>query len=131
MRFMIMIKADKNTEAGVLPGEKLLTDMGKYNEELVKAGVMLAQRAVSHSSGSRFMTRSTRRRAPLAVRRLAAVFKRARYVSTGLAGEGASGPTGALPCDDTMASVAIPAAADGSEPSSLTESIGSVPMPYG
>jgi hypothetical protein len=42
MRFMILVKADKNTEAGVLPDEKLLTEMGKYNEELVKAGVMLA-----------------------------------------------------------------------------------------
>ncbi len=42
MRFMILVKADKATEAGVLPDEKLLTAMGKYNEELVKAGVMLA-----------------------------------------------------------------------------------------
>ncbi|MGH8809094.1 MAG: YciI family protein [Noviherbaspirillum sp.] len=42
MRFMILIKADKNTEAGVMPDEKLLTDMGKFNDELVKAGVMLA-----------------------------------------------------------------------------------------
>jgi len=42
MRFMILVKADKNTEAGVLPDEKLLTAMGKYNEELVNAGVMLA-----------------------------------------------------------------------------------------
>jgi hypothetical protein len=42
MRFMILLKADKNSEAGVLPDEKLLTEMGKFNEELVKAGVMLA-----------------------------------------------------------------------------------------
>src|SRR4051812_47040916 len=42
MRFMVMIRADKNTEAGVMPSEQLLTEMGKYNEELVKAGVMLA-----------------------------------------------------------------------------------------
>jgi hypothetical protein len=42
MRFMILVKADKNSEAGVLPNEKLLTEMGKYNEELVKAGVLLA-----------------------------------------------------------------------------------------
>jgi hypothetical protein len=42
MRFMIIVKADKNTEAGVLPDEKLLAAMGKYNEELVKAGIMLA-----------------------------------------------------------------------------------------
>jgi hypothetical protein len=42
MRFMVIVKADKNSEAGVMPDEKLLTEMGKYNEELVKAGVMLA-----------------------------------------------------------------------------------------
>jgi hypothetical protein len=42
VRFMILIKADDNTEAGVLPDEKLLTEMGNYNEQLVKAGVMLA-----------------------------------------------------------------------------------------
>jgi hypothetical protein len=42
MRFMVLIKADKNSEAGVMPSEKLLTDMGKFNEELVKAGIMLA-----------------------------------------------------------------------------------------
>ena len=42
MRFMIMVKADNNSEAGVLPDEKLLTDMGKYNEELAKAGVLRA-----------------------------------------------------------------------------------------
>ena len=42
MRFMILIKADKDSEAGVMPNEKLLTEMGKFNEELVKAGVMLA-----------------------------------------------------------------------------------------
>ncbi|MGH9197949.1 MAG: YciI family protein [Acidimicrobiia bacterium] len=42
MRFMILVKADENSEAGVLPDEKTLTEMGKYNEELVKAGVMLA-----------------------------------------------------------------------------------------
>jgi len=42
MRFMILIKATKDSEAGVIPDEKLLTEMGKFNEELVKAGVMLA-----------------------------------------------------------------------------------------
>ena len=42
MRVMVLIKADKDTEAGVLPGEQLLTEMGRYNEELVKAGVLLA-----------------------------------------------------------------------------------------
>jgi hypothetical protein len=50
MRFMILLKADKNTEAGVMPSEKLLTEMGKYNEELVKAGVMLAGEGLHPSS---------------------------------------------------------------------------------
>jgi hypothetical protein len=42
MRVMVIVKATKNSEAGVMPSEKLLADMGKYNEELVKAGIMLA-----------------------------------------------------------------------------------------
>ncbi len=42
MRFMILIKATKDSEGGVMPSEQLLTEMGKFNEELVKAGVMLA-----------------------------------------------------------------------------------------
>ncbi|NVJ00831.1 YciI family protein [Myxococcus sp. AM009] len=42
MRVMVIVKATKNSEASVMPDEKLLTEMGKYNEELVKAGVMLA-----------------------------------------------------------------------------------------
>ena len=42
MRFMILITADQNTEAGVMPSEKLIADMTAFNEELVKAGVMLA-----------------------------------------------------------------------------------------
>src|SRR6476620_201165 len=50
MRFMILVKADKSSEAGVLPDEKLLTDMGKYNEELVKAGIMLAGEGLQASS---------------------------------------------------------------------------------
>jgi hypothetical protein len=50
MRFMILIKADKNSEAGVMPDEKLLADMGKFNEELVKAGVMLAGEGLHPSS---------------------------------------------------------------------------------
>jgi hypothetical protein len=50
MRFMIMIKADKDTEAGVMPSERLLAEMGKYNEELVKAGVMLAGEGLQPSS---------------------------------------------------------------------------------
>ena len=41
-RFMVMVKATKDSENGVMPSEQLLTEMGKYNEELVKAGVMLA-----------------------------------------------------------------------------------------
>lgn len=50
MRFMIIIKASKNTEAGVLPDEKLLAAMGNYNEELVKAGVLLAGEGLHPSS---------------------------------------------------------------------------------
>ena len=50
MRFMILIKADKDTEAGVLPSEKLLTDMDNFNEELIKAGVMLAGEGLQPSS---------------------------------------------------------------------------------
>jgi hypothetical protein len=42
MRFMIIVKATKDSEAGVMPSEQLLTEMGKFNEELLKAGVMLA-----------------------------------------------------------------------------------------
>ena len=42
MKVMVIVKATKNTEAGVMPSEKLLAEMGKYNEELVKAGIMLA-----------------------------------------------------------------------------------------
>ena len=41
MRFMVLVKADKNSEAGILPSQKMLAEMGKFNEELVKAGVML------------------------------------------------------------------------------------------
>lgn len=50
MRFMVIVKADKNSEAGVLPDEKLLADMGKYNEELAKAGVLLAGEGLHPSS---------------------------------------------------------------------------------
>jgi hypothetical protein len=50
MRFMVLVKADKSSEAGVLPDQKLLTAMGKYNEELVKAGVMLAAEGLQPSS---------------------------------------------------------------------------------
>lgn len=50
MRFMILVKADKNSEAGMLPDEKLLAEMGKYNEELAKAGVLLAGEGLHPSS---------------------------------------------------------------------------------
>ena len=50
MRFMVMAKATADSEAGVLPDAKLLADMGKYNEELVKAGVMLAGEGLQASS---------------------------------------------------------------------------------
>src|ERR1700757_682372 len=50
MRFMVIVKATKSSEAGVLPGEELLTAMGKYNEELTKAGVMLAGEGLHPSS---------------------------------------------------------------------------------
>ena len=42
MRFMVLVKADEDSEAGVMPSQELLAAMGKFNEELVKAGVMLA-----------------------------------------------------------------------------------------
>jgi hypothetical protein len=47
---MVLVKADKNTEAGVMPSEKLLADMGKYNEELAKAGVLLAAEGLHPSA---------------------------------------------------------------------------------
>ena len=50
MRFMVIVKADKNSEAGVLPSTEMLEAMGKYNEELVKAGVMLAGEGLQPSS---------------------------------------------------------------------------------
>ena len=50
MRFMVMVKATKESEAGVMPTEELLTAMGKYNEELVKAGVMLDGQGLHPSS---------------------------------------------------------------------------------
>jgi len=62
MRFMILLKADKNTEAGVLPDEKLLSAMGNFNEELVKAGVMLAGEGLQPSSkGARVKFSGTKR----------------------------------------------------------------------
>lgn len=50
MRFMVMVKADKNSEAGVMPSEQLLAEMGKYNEELVRAGILLAGEGLHPSS---------------------------------------------------------------------------------
>ena len=50
MRFMVIVKATKSSEAGVLPSEELLTAMGKYNEELTKTGVMLAGEGLHPSS---------------------------------------------------------------------------------
>jgi hypothetical protein len=50
MRFMILVKATKDSEAGVLPDERMLTEMGNYNEELVKAGIMLAGDGLHPSS---------------------------------------------------------------------------------
>src|SRR5258706_777757 len=50
MRFMAIVKANKESEAGVLPDEKLLADMGKFNEELVKAGVLVAAEGLQPSS---------------------------------------------------------------------------------
>jgi hypothetical protein len=50
MKFMILVKANKDSEAGVMPSQELLTEMGKFNEELVKAGVMLAGEGLHPSS---------------------------------------------------------------------------------
>jgi hypothetical protein len=50
MRFMVMVKANEDSEAGVLPSQKLLTEMGQFNEELVKAGVLLAAEGLQASS---------------------------------------------------------------------------------
>ena len=50
MKFMLIVKASKDSEAGVMPSEELLTEMGKYNEELVKAGVLLAGEGMHPSS---------------------------------------------------------------------------------
>ena len=50
MRFMVIVKATKASEAGILPTQKLLAEMGKFNQELVKAGVMLAGEGLQASS---------------------------------------------------------------------------------
>jgi hypothetical protein len=62
MKVMVIVKATKNSEAGVMPGEKLLTDMGRYNEELVKAGIMQAGEGLHPSvKGKRVQFSGTRR----------------------------------------------------------------------
>ncbi|HYC53760.1 MAG TPA: YciI family protein [Candidatus Binatia bacterium] len=62
MRFMILIKANQDTEAGVMPDEKLLAEMGNYNEELVKAGIMQAGEGLHPSSkGARIRFRGDER----------------------------------------------------------------------
>jgi hypothetical protein len=62
MRFMVIVKANKDSEAGVMPSEELLAAMGKFNEELVKAGVMLAGEGLQPSSkGARVKFSGTKR----------------------------------------------------------------------
>jgi hypothetical protein len=63
MRFMVLVKANEDSEAGVLPREQMLGAMGKYNEELIKAGVMLAGDGLQPSSkGARVRFESDKRR---------------------------------------------------------------------
>ena len=50
MRFMLIVKADKNSEAGVLPDEKMLSEMGKFNQEMIDAGILLAGEGLQPSS---------------------------------------------------------------------------------
>jgi hypothetical protein len=62
MRFMVMVRATKQSEQGMLPDEKLLADMGRFNEELVKAGIMLAGEGLQPSSkGARVRFSGTKR----------------------------------------------------------------------
>jgi len=62
MRFMVIIKATQDSEAGVMPSEQLLTEMGQFNEELVKAGVMLAGEGLHPSAkGARVRFSGTKR----------------------------------------------------------------------
>ena len=62
MRFMIIVKASKDSEAGLMPSEKLLTEMGKFNEELVNAGIMLAGEGLQPTSkGARVKFSGTKR----------------------------------------------------------------------
>ena len=62
MRFMVIVKADRDSEAGVMPTEQMLADMGKFNDELVKAGIMLAGEGLHPSSkGARIRFSGTKR----------------------------------------------------------------------
>src|SRR5262245_21165736 len=62
MRFMVLVKASKDSEAGVMPSREILTEMGKFNEELVKAGVMLAGEGLHPTSkGKRVRFEGTKR----------------------------------------------------------------------
>ena len=62
MRFMLMIKSNRDTEAGVMPSQELLTEMGRFNEEMIKAGVMLAGEGLQPSSkGARVKFSGNRR----------------------------------------------------------------------
>ena len=74
MRFMVIVKADKNSEAGVMPSTELLTAMGKFNEEMVKAGVMLAGEGLHPSSKGARVEYSGKERA---------VKRQARFSATG------------------------------------------------
>lgn len=62
MRFMVIVKATKDSENGVMPSEQLLRDMGQYNEELVKAGIMLAGEGLQPSSKGARVTFSGKER---------------------------------------------------------------------
>jgi hypothetical protein len=62
MKVMVLVKANRDTEAGIMPSQQLLTEMGKFNEELVKAGVMLAGEGLHPSSkGARVKFSGTKR----------------------------------------------------------------------
>ena len=70
MRFMVLMRSTKNTEAGVLPDEKLLTEMGKFNEELMKSGMLLAGEGLHPSAkGARVRWSRAAERRRRAVRR--------------------------------------------------------------
>ena len=63
MRFMVMVKATADSEAGVMPGEKLMADMGKFNEELARAGILVAADGLKPSSkGARVVFNGTSRK---------------------------------------------------------------------